>query len=60
MISFILFIIYMCLPDKKALGIITIVMLSLGSIVDFLSFGLFSMIDLILLIITITVYHKHF
>lgn len=59
MISLILFIVYMCLPDKKALGIITMVMLYLGTVTDFLSFGLIGIIDLIFLITTFIIYGKH-
>lgn len=60
MVSLILFVIYMCKPTNKTLGIVTMIMLLIGTIFDFSLVGAWGFLDILFLIITIIVFSKNY
>ena len=59
MLALILDILYLCMPEKKALGMVAMVLNLIGTVSDFFFVGLLCVIDLILFFVVLGVYIKH-
>lgn len=59
MLSLTLSILFWCMPDKQTLGIVALVLSIFGFIIDMLSWGWLSVIDLVLVVVDAIVLYKH-